>query len=170
MMGWNKRAERGETKAMFWEEEYHAREAWRQNQENELGAKIERLRAERDEAQRWYKEAISLREQNKQLLAALCDMIEISKRNSDASLMLLAIRKCAAHAIAKDMTYSVSGDPFNPQIEVAKAADSTNTIRHLEAEIERLRAEKQTLKRWLTKLMRGRDAITKWRSPEIKLD
>ncbi len=59
---------------MFWEEEYHAlrsREAWRQNQENELGAKIERLRAERDEAQRWYKEAISLREQNKKLLAAL---------------------------------------------------------------------------------------------------
>ncbi len=34
MMGWNERAERAETKAMFWEQEYHAQKA-----------EIERLRA-----------------------------------------------------------------------------------------------------------------------------
>ena len=32
---------------------------------------------------------------------ALLEMIEISKRNSDASLMLMAIRKCAQHALAQ---------------------------------------------------------------------
>jgi hypothetical protein len=49
-----------------------------------LEREIERLRAERDE-----------------LVAALRDMIEISQRNSEATLMLIAIRKCAEHAIAK---------------------------------------------------------------------
>lgn len=33
------------------------------------------------------------------LRAALQDMIEISTRNSEASLMLIAIRKCAEHAL-----------------------------------------------------------------------
>jgi hypothetical protein len=42
-----------------------------------------------------------LRAENAELLAALRDMIEIASRNSEASLMLLAIRKCAEHAIAK---------------------------------------------------------------------
>jgi hypothetical protein len=34
------------------------------------------------------------------LRAALADMVEISQRNSEASLMLIAIRKCAEHALA----------------------------------------------------------------------
>lgn len=33
------------------------------------------------------------------LRAALKDMIEISTRNSEASLMLIAIRRCAEHAL-----------------------------------------------------------------------
>jgi len=33
------------------------------------------------------------------LRAALQDMIEISTRNSEATLMLIAIRKCAEHAL-----------------------------------------------------------------------
>jgi hypothetical protein len=57
--------------------------AW-SNEVARLKAEIGRLRAERDE-----------------LLAALRDMVEISQRNSEATLMLIAIRKCAEHAIAK---------------------------------------------------------------------
>ena len=39
--------------------------------------------------------------ENERLRNALLEMIEISKRNSDASLMLIAIRKCAQHALAQ---------------------------------------------------------------------
>ncbi len=35
------------------------------------------------------------------LKAALQDMIEISQRNSEATLMLIAIRRCAEHALAE---------------------------------------------------------------------
>ena len=35
------------------------------------------------------------------LRAALHEMIEISHRNSEASLMLIAIRKCAEHALER---------------------------------------------------------------------
>ena len=42
-----------------------------------------------------------LRALNAELLSALAEMIKISKRNSEPGLMLLAIRMCAAHAIAK---------------------------------------------------------------------
>jgi hypothetical protein len=38
-------------------------------------------------------------EENLRLRAALGDMIEITKRNSEASMMLIAIRKCAEHAL-----------------------------------------------------------------------
>ena len=51
----------------------------------------ENLRAENKE----------LRVINAELLAALKQMVEISQRNSEATLMLIAIRKCAEHAIAK---------------------------------------------------------------------
>ena len=37
--------------------------------------------------------------ENMRLRKALQDMIEITKRNSEASLMLIAIRKCAEHAL-----------------------------------------------------------------------
>ncbi len=46
MMGWNKRAERAETKAMFWEEEYHAQKA-----------EIERLCADNHKLMLWNAEA-----------------------------------------------------------------------------------------------------------------
>lgn len=40
-----------------------------------------------------------LEDEIERLRAALKDMIEIATRNSDASLMLIAIRKCAEHAL-----------------------------------------------------------------------
>jgi hypothetical protein len=44
------------------------------------------------------------------LRAALKDMIEISQRNSEATLMLIAIRKCAEHAISGGKSHEVGAD------------------------------------------------------------
>lgn len=43
--------------------------------------------------------AYNLDVENQRLRKALEDMIEITKRNSEANLMLIAIRKCAEHAL-----------------------------------------------------------------------
>ena len=69
----------------------------------ERDAEIARIRADA----RSYAN-VMLSEENDRLIAeierlrdALLEMIEISKRNSEASLMLLAIRKCAQHALER---------------------------------------------------------------------
>lgn len=71
---------------------------------------VERLRSERNEARRrereWHNasaadraELAAERERCAKLESALRDMIEITQRNSEATLMLIAIRKCAEHAL-----------------------------------------------------------------------
>jgi len=54
----------------------------------------------------WMSHALKLEAENEHLRAeiaslraALQEMIKISQRNSDAQLMLIAIRKCARHAL-----------------------------------------------------------------------
>jgi hypothetical protein len=63
-----------------------------------LEAEIEELRAESDISDALLADAKAERDE---LVAALRDMIKISQRNSEATLMLIAIRKCAEHAIGK---------------------------------------------------------------------
>lgn len=43
----------------------------------------------------------SVRRDNDRLRAALREIIEITKRGSEVDLMLIAIRKCAEHALSK---------------------------------------------------------------------
>ena len=70
-----------------------------------MEAEIERLRSEIRqgdvEIEHRADQYSTLLHEIERLRNALLEMIEISKRNSEASLMLLAIRKCAQHALER---------------------------------------------------------------------
>jgi hypothetical protein len=83
----------------------------------ECEAELARLRADMDQRMKAYveyqerdeAEIKRLRAKCDGLLTTLRDMIEISQRNSEATLMLIAIRKCAEHALAKAEGKAVAG-------------------------------------------------------------
>lgn len=54
-----------------------------------------------DDEPRYLDQIDKLVTENVRLRAALTEMIDISQRNSEATLMLIAIRKCAQHALIK---------------------------------------------------------------------
>ncbi len=88
-MGWNKRAERAETKAMFWEEEYHAQKA-----------EIERLRTDCNKMGNHLRAEIErLRKQNRELLAALEQIIQTPEVRLDEASYIAraAIAKAEGH-------------------------------------------------------------------------
>ena len=60
---------------------------------------IERLRAECSRLATQSAETEAKNAEIKRLRAALHEMVEISRRSSDAQLMLIAIRHCARHAL-----------------------------------------------------------------------